>query len=73
MRGHLEAHFQRQLADDLPGDEPVARAALLISVCAGVQLMRNVLGNRALLAEPTETLVSRLAAALDAIACPPSA
>jgi len=73
MRGHLETHFQRQLADDLPGVEPVARAALLISICAGVQLMRNVLGNRSLLAETTEVLVTRLTAALDAIAVAPSA
>lgn len=68
MREHLGGHYQRQLAAGLSGDDAVARAALLIAVCAGVQLMRNVLHDEALRAEPSEATVSRLAAALDAIA-----
>jgi AcrR family transcriptional regulator len=68
MREHLQGNYQRQLAAGLSGDDAVARASLLIAVCAGVQLMRNVLHDEALREGGSETTVSRLAAALDAIA-----
>lgn len=70
MRAHLESHYQKELADGLDGPNPVARAALLISICAGVQLLRNVLDIRALQAGDTEALADQLAAALDAVAAP---
>ncbi|HZZ48077.1 MAG TPA: TetR family transcriptional regulator [Pseudonocardia sp.] len=67
MRAHLESHYQRELAGGLPGDEAVTRAALLIAVCTGVQMHRNVLRNTALLPAPSEAIVGRLAAALDVL------
>jgi DNA-binding GntR family transcriptional regulator len=68
MRAHLEANYQRVLADALPGPDAAARAALLISICAGVQLMRNVLRNSVLRGADPEQLAPQLEAALDAIA-----
>ena len=68
MRDHLEANYQRQLADALPGDGRGARAALLISVCAGVQLLRNVLRDSELRAADVDRLAPHLEAALDVIA-----
>jgi AcrR family transcriptional regulator len=65
MRDHLERHYQRELADALPGPDPVTRAALLIAICTGVQMQRNVLRNRAL--RDADAVVDQLAAALDAI------
>lgn len=66
MQRHLESHYQQDLADGLPdGIDAFARAALLIAVCSGVQMQRNVLGNRALDGEASDALVDRLAAALD--------
>lgn len=67
MRDHLERHYQRELADALPGPAPVTRAALLIAICSGVQMQRNVLRNRALQHPDTDALVDLLAAALDVI------
>jgi hypothetical protein len=46
---------------------------LLVSICAGVQLMRNVLGSTALSSEDVDLLVPYLQAAFDAIADPPPA
>ncbi|MFD4669693.1 TetR/AcrR family transcriptional regulator [Lentzea sp. NPDC058450] len=65
MRGHLERHYQRDLAGALPGADAVGRAALLIAVCTGVQMQRNVLRNQAL--RNTDELVDLLAGALDLI------
>ncbi|SDJ07530.1 TetR/AcrR family transcriptional regulator [Nonomuraea jiangxiensis] len=67
MRDHLERHYQRDLADALTGPDPGTRAALLIAVCTGVQMQRNVLGNRALRTSDSDLIVDRLAAALDLI------
>jgi AcrR family transcriptional regulator len=68
MRDHLERNYQRQLAETLPGDDAVGRAALLIAICSGVQLMRNVLHNSALSDSMVERLAPHLEAALDVIA-----
>ncbi|MFC7645691.1 hypothetical protein ACFQX6_37560 [Streptosporangium lutulentum] len=67
MRDHLEQHYQRDLADALSGPDPEMRAALLIAVCTGMQMQRNVLGNRALLSSDSDMSVDLLAAALDLI------
>jgi AcrR family transcriptional regulator len=67
MRTRLEDHYQRRLADALPGPDPVTRAALLIAVCTGVQTQRNVLHNSALRTEHSTAVVDLLAAALDLI------
>jgi AcrR family transcriptional regulator len=68
MRGRLEQHYQARLAGGLSGRDVVERAALLISICAGVQLMRNVLKNSALQSPDVDRLADYLAAALDSIA-----
>ncbi|MEV6866324.1 TetR family transcriptional regulator [Streptosporangium subroseum] len=65
MRDHLEQHYQRDLADALRGPDPGTRAALLIAVCTGVQMQRNVLRSRALRSPGSGTIIDRLAAALD--------
>jgi hypothetical protein len=66
MRDCLERHYQRDLAAALDGPDAVGRAALLISMCAGVQLQRDTaLTNRA-----ASRLAPYLEAALRAIAVP---
>ena len=67
MRRRLEDHYQRRLADALPGPDPVTRAALLIAVHTGVQTQRNVLRSSALRTEHSAAVVDLLAAALDLI------
>ncbi|WP_326834881.1 TetR family transcriptional regulator [Amycolatopsis rhabdoformis] len=67
MRDHLERHYQRDLAAALPGPDAATRAALLIAVCSGIQMQRNVLRNRALQGADQEAVVDDLAAALDLI------
>jgi AcrR family transcriptional regulator len=67
MRDHLERHYQRELADALTGPDPVTRAALLIAICTGIQMQRNVLRNRALQHADTDAIIDQLAAALDVI------
>ena len=69
MRQHLEQHYQARLADELTGPEATARAALLISICAGIQLMKNVLRSSALQNANVDRLADYLEAALDSIAC----
>lgn len=66
MREHVERHYQRELADGLPGSDRAGRAALLIAICAGVQLMRNVLHDSAL--TDGEHLAPYLTKALSAVA-----
>jgi AcrR family transcriptional regulator len=73
MRDHLESNYQRVVADGLAGTDVAGRAALLIAICSGVQLMRDVLGNTALSNGDVAALVPYLEAALDAISAPPSA
>jgi len=68
MREHLEADYQLRLADGLSGDDAQGRAALLIAICAGVQLMRHVLRSSALRDEDAARLVPQLEAALDLVA-----
>lgn len=67
MRDRLEQHYQRELAGALPGPEPLTRAALLIAICSGVQMQRNVLRNQALQNASSDAIIDRLAAALDVI------
>lgn len=72
MRGHLTAHFQRDLVDGLDGRDAEARAALLIAICTGVQFQRNVLGEPVLNDTDLSVLAPYLRAALDAVALPPA-
>lgn len=72
MRDSLESNFQQALADELAGPDAAARAALLVAICSGVQFLRNILGNSALLHGNPEILATYLKAALDAVATAPS-
>jgi AcrR family transcriptional regulator len=67
MRAHLEANYHRAVTDGLAGPHAAGRALLLIAVCSGVQLMRDVLGHSALSGPDADELVPYLEAALDAI------
>ena len=71
MRVSLERNFQQALADELEGPHAVARAAMLVAICTGVQFMRNVLHNSALAEGDPEVLQALLRKALDAVATAP--
>ncbi|WP_371786044.1 TetR/AcrR family transcriptional regulator [Streptosporangium subroseum] len=71
MRANLERNYQRVVTDGLAGPDAAGRAALLIAICSGVQLMRDILGNRALTTGDLDKLVPYLEAALDAISATP--
>ncbi|MGB8403986.1 MAG: TetR family transcriptional regulator [Mycobacterium sp.] len=74
MRGRMENDAQVRLAAALPGSYGDGRAALLIAICAGVQLVRDVLGATALTDESTRDALSPyLEAALSAVAVGPAA
>jgi hypothetical protein len=70
MRDCLERHYQRDLAAALDGPDAVGRAALVISICAGVQLQRDVLHDTALTNRAASRPAPYLEAALRAIAAP---
>jgi AcrR family transcriptional regulator len=60
LRSAIEVHFQRPLEALLPGAERRERAALFLSVLAGVQLMQQVVGNPALVGTDPAALERRL-------------
>ncbi|WP_306215713.1 TetR/AcrR family transcriptional regulator [Actinoplanes sp. RD1] len=68
MRERLEESSQRQLADKLPGDDATARAALLLSMCTGVRMFRNIIGDTAFQQTDIERLATYLERALDVVA-----
>jgi AcrR family transcriptional regulator len=70
MRADLEGRYQRMVADQLSGPHAAGRAALLIAICSGVQVTRDVIGNSALAGDGVEALVPYLEAALDAVSGP---
>jgi AcrR family transcriptional regulator len=47
-RSQMERHYSRQLADALPGDLAEQRAATILAIVAGIQVMREVIGLSAL-------------------------
>jgi AcrR family transcriptional regulator len=59
-REQLEAHYHRTLTDALPGEAAATRAAVLLGLVAGVQIMRQMIGLSAL----TDTDPAQLAAVL---------
>lgn len=71
MRAQLESDYERRVADGLSGSDVAGRAALLIAVCSGVQLMRDVMGSTALGADDLTRLAPYLEAALDALSATP--
>jgi AcrR family transcriptional regulator len=60
LRAAIDAHFQRPLEALLPGAHASERAALFLSVLAGVRLMQQVLGSPALAATDASALERRL-------------
>jgi hypothetical protein len=68
MRERLEASSQRQLAEQLPGDDVTARAALLLAMCTGVRMFRNIIGDTAFKHANVDRLTMYLERALDAVA-----
>lgn len=68
MRAQLESMPQRELAERLPGDDATARAALLLAMCTGVRMFRNVLGDTAFENVDIDRLTAYLERALDAVA-----
>jgi AcrR family transcriptional regulator len=68
MRERLEASSQRQLAEQLPGDDATARAALLLAMCTGVRMFRSVIGDTAFEHADVDRLTTHLERALDAVA-----
>lgn len=68
MRERLETSSQRQLAERLPGDDATARAALLLSMCTGVRMFRNIIGDTAFTHADVDRLATYLERALDAVA-----
>lgn len=67
MRQSLERNYQQAVAEGLTGPDTAGRAALLIAICSGVQLMRDVIGIETLVKGDLEGLVPYLEAALDAV------
>jgi AcrR family transcriptional regulator len=67
MRDNLARNYERVVTDELSGPDAAGRAALLIAICSGVQLMRDIIGNKALTTGDLDRLVPYLEAALDAI------
>ena len=59
-RKQIEAHYQRALAAALPGPHAAERAAVILAVVAGVQIMRQMIGLKALTQCPPSTLVEIL-------------
>jgi AcrR family transcriptional regulator len=72
MRDNIECRYQRAVTDGLAGPHAAGRAALLIAVCSGVQLMRTVIGSTVLTGGGADELVPYLEAALDAISATPA-
>lgn len=68
MRARLEDGSQRQLADQLPGNDATARAALLLAMCTGVRMFRSILGDTAFKHADIDQLTTYLERALDAVA-----
>jgi len=72
MRDNIERRYQLAVADGLSGPHAAGRAALLIAVCSGVQLMRTVIGSTVLTGDNADDLVPYLQAALDVISATPA-
>jgi len=68
MRERLETTSQRQLADRLPGSDATARAALLLAMCTGVRMFRNIIGDTAFEQADVDRLAAYLERALDVVA-----
>jgi AcrR family transcriptional regulator len=72
LRAAIDVHFQRPLEALLPGAERQERAALLLSVLAGVQLMQQVMGSPALTTADPAALERRLRMLFEVLVHPPT-
>ncbi|GAA2209280.1 TetR/AcrR family transcriptional regulator [Nonomuraea monospora] len=70
MREAIGRHAGRHLNEELSGAGAGVRAELMLSVQAGVWLMRSVLGTAALTDAPPDELAGRLTALFDVLANP---
>lgn len=59
-REQIELHYQKRLKDALKGDATAQRAALVLALVAGVQVMRQMIALPALAESDPETLVRLL-------------
>jgi AcrR family transcriptional regulator len=48
LRDSIARHFERPLQDSLRGPRPGERAGMILAVCMGLSLFRNVIGSKAL-------------------------
>ncbi|MFM0075925.1 hypothetical protein PQQ86_32720 [Paraburkholderia sediminicola] len=60
LRKKFEAHFAQPLAALLPGPESAQRAAMLLAVIAGIQLMRQIVELAALTQAKPDELAGRI-------------
>jgi hypothetical protein len=72
LRAGIDAHFQRPLQALLPGAQAHERAALFLSVLAGVQLMQQVLGSPALATADPTVLEQRMQPLFELLVNPPT-
>lgn len=70
LREGVERHFERYLVNLLPGARAGERAGLLLSLIAGFQLMRNVLGGVTLAGADPAVLSRELEAVIHLLAEP---
>jgi len=66
-RDQIENHYQRVLTASLAGDWAAQRAALVLSLVAGIQVMRQMIGLRALADTEPAVLIKILAPAIQQI------
>jgi AcrR family transcriptional regulator len=59
-RVQIEAHHQKTMAGAVLGAMPVERAALMLSLVAGIQVMRQMIGLKALTTAEPEALIRLL-------------
>ncbi len=65
LRGAIERRYESPLARSLDGKDTRMRAALLLAIVAGFQLLRDVVGVRVLAKADRRRLAAMLAAALE--------
>ena len=66
-RAEIERHYHRQLTAALPGAHAAQRAAIILSVVAGLQAMRQVIGLSALADAKPAVLITILAPVFEAL------
>jgi hypothetical protein len=62
LRGKFETHFARPLTQMLPGEEASQRAAMILAVIAGFQVMRQIVEITGLTQVAPDQLVQQLEA-----------